>query len=457
MARIAAWMLDLAYLATIALASPLILWSALRHGKHREGFAEKLLGRVPRRDGNEPCVWLHAVSVGEVNLLATTIAELSRHRPNWRIVVSTTSKTGYDLARKKYADRTVFYAPLDFSWAVRGAVRRIRPTLLVLAELELWPNLIAAARESGARVAIINGRISDKSFRGYRRLRPLVARVLQRIDLVAAQDDETAERFLNLGASPQTVVVTGSLKFDGAPTNRRNPRTIELARLAGLGADEVVFLAGSTQAPEEQYALDMLARLVAEHSRLRLILVPRHRERFEEVAELVARSGFPWQRRSKLGDCDPPSEPGAIHAETTDGPPWRVLLIDAIGELGAWWGAATVGFVGGSFGDRGGQNMLEPAAYGVATCFGPNTWNFRDIVRRLIAVDGAVVVRDAVEFEAFVRRVLDDGQYARDLGERAQRLVLSQQGATQRTADQLQRLVEGPAATATPAADYVAA
>jgi 3-deoxy-D-manno-octulosonic-acid transferase len=432
MTRLAAWMLNVAYLALLALASPLILWSAFRHGKHREGFAAKLLGRVPRRSGRRPCVWLHAVSVGEVNLLATTIAELERHRPEWEIVVSATTKTGYDLAHKKYAGRAVFYCPLDFSWAVAEAMRRVRPTLLVLAELELWPNLIAAAKGQGARIAIINGRLSDNSFRGYRRLGWLVARVLRHVDLIAAQNAETADRFRELGARPESVHVTGSLKFDGAQTSRGNPRTVELRRLADVRDDDVVFLAGSTQAPEEHDALDIFRRLAPEHPRLRLILVPRHKERFDEVAALLARSGIRWQRRSEL-----PSSPA-------DRVP--VLLVDTIGELGAWWGVASIAFVGGSFGSRGGQNMLEPAAYGAATCFGPNTWNFRDIVAQLRAAEAAVVVRDAAELEAFVRRALNDLEWATALGSRAQSLVLAQQGATQRTVARLAALAPATAA-----------
>jgi 3-deoxy-D-manno-octulosonic-acid transferase len=280
MSRLFAWILNLAYAALLLVASPWILWSAFKHGKYREGFAEKFLGRVPRREGERPRAWLHAVSVGEVNLLATIIGELSARLPEWEIVISTTTKTGYDLACRKYPSRTVFYCPLDFSWAVGAAMRRLRPTLLVLAELELWPNLVAAANRRGVPVAIINGRLSDKSFRGYCRLRWLVARTLRRIDVIAAQNQETAERFLRLGARPEAVHATGSLKFDGAQTDRANPRTAELRELAGLIGEEIVLLVGSTQAPEEEYALSIFKRLEADHPKLRLIIVPRHTERF---------------------------------------------------------------------------------------------------------------------------------------------------------------------------------
>lgn len=436
MLRLAGWALNCLYAVLFAAASPWIIWSAVRHGKHREGFAAKFLGLAPRRQGDRPCVWLHAVSVGEVNLLATTIAELLTQRPDWEIVISTTTKTGYDLACKKYAKYSVFYCPLDFTWASSAALRRIRPTLLVLAELEVWPNLIAAAKRRGVGIAIINGRVSDKSFRGYRRIRSLIAPSLRRMDLIAAQNEEIAERFRQLGARPESVVASGSLKFDGAQTDRRNPRTLALQQLAGLDERHVVFLAGSTQEPEEQYALDILQRLAPRHPELKLIIVPRHPQRFDEVAALLDASGVSWLRRSQLASN---ASDDADHKPAA--PRWQALLVDTIGELGAWWGMASIGFVGGSFGSRGGQNMLEPAAYGVATCFGPNTWNFRDIVAQLLAADGARVVRSQDEFDAFVRQSLESPELAKQLGERAQRLVLSQQGATRRTVESLCELI----------------
>ncbi len=443
--RLIGWLLNVAYLALLIVAAPWILWSAFRHGKYREGFAEKFLGLVPRRQSDKPCIWLHAVSVGEVNLLATTIAELTKRLPTHKIVISTTTKTGYDLARRQYAAHTVFYCPLDFTWAAAAAMRRIKPEMLILAELELWPNLIAAAKRRGAKVAIINGRLSDNSFRGYRRLRPLVAYVLRQLDLIAAQNEETAERFRQLGACPETVVATGSLKFDGAQTNRRNPRTAELKSLADIANDDVILIAGSTQHPEERYALEIYKRLAPLYPNLRLILVPRHKERFEEVATLLKHSGLPFARRTELQTA---TSRDATHRR------WSALLIDVIGELNAWWGAAAIGFVGGSFGSRGGQNMLEPAAYGVATCFGENTWNFRDIVAQLLAANAAEVVRDEAELEAFIRRMLDHPEEAHALGARAQQLVLTQQGATARTTDHLLQLLplEQPALVTAPAA-----
>lgn len=444
-------LLDAVYLLGILLTLPWLVWQAATAGKYREGFAAKLLGRVPPRAGERPCVWLHAVSVGEVNLLAPLLAELERRHPEVECVVSTTTKAGYDLARRKYAPRAVFYCPLDFSWAVRTALGRVRPDVLLLAELELWPNLIRAARRQGARVAVVNGRLSERSFRGYRRLVPLWRRVLADVDLVAAQSEQHAERFRQLGSPPERVRATGSIKFDGARTDRGNPETRRLAAQAGFGRDEIVWLAGSTQAPEERIVLAAYARLRSEFPRLRLVLVPRHPERFDAVAKLLAAGDLPWRRRSELAPrehtggqgeespavpLDAQFRPPCIHGglrHSTLPPP--VLLVDAVGELGAWWGTAQVAFVGGSLGSRGGQNMIEPAAYGAAVSFGPNTRNFREVVAALVDRDAAVVVRDGAELEAFVRRCLTDPRYAADLGARARALVAEQLGATRRTVD----------------------
>ncbi len=258
-----AYLLDAFYVLALLLASPWLAWRSLRTGRYREGFGAKLLGLVPQRSGSRPCVWLHAVSVGEVNLLGTLLAELAGERPDWQCVVSTTTKTGYALARRLYPELTVFYCPLDFSWAVRRAIRRIRPTLLVLAELELWPNLVRIARDRGVRIAVINGRLSAHSFHGYRRIGWLIRPLLERISLIAAQNEEYAERFAALGARPGAVHITGSLKFDRAQSDRASPAVARLRALAGLTDDDIVFLAGSTQEPEEAIAIDVFQRLSA--------------------------------------------------------------------------------------------------------------------------------------------------------------------------------------------------
>lgn len=422
------YVLNLLYVLLLVAASPLLLHSAIRKKKYREGWGQKLLGTVPRRAGASSCIWFHAVSVGEINLLGPLLQRLRTQQPACECVISTTTKTGFDLANKKYNEHAVFYCPLDFSWAVRHAMKRIRPDLLVIAELEIWPNLIRAAKQSGAKVAVVNGRLSEKSFRGYHRLRWFFSATLKSIDVCAAQNQIYADRFRQLGIPRERVHVTGSLKFDGAETDRNNPATQSLARLLGIRADDRVFLAGSTQSPEEAMALHAFNRLKNRHSNLRLILVPRHPERFAETAELLELNGQPWQRRSRL-EID-----GAISEA-------RILLVDSIGELGAWWGLADVAFVGGSMGSRGGQNMIEPAAYGSAICFGPNTHNFRDVVAMMLQQQAAVVVESADSLYKFVARCLDSPDDALSLGKNSKTLVQQQLGAADRTIRLIQSLM----------------
>lgn len=421
------WILNLVYVALLLVVSPVLLYRRCVLGKYRDGWSEKFWGRLPQRDGSRPCLWLHAVSVGEVLQLRPLMKLLTAQRPGWDFVITTTTRTGLDVARKEFPQHTVCYCPLDFSWAVRQAIARLKPSAIVLVELELWPNLVLAANRLGIPLALVNGRVSEKSFRGYRRIRPLVARLLRGFDGLAVQNQEYADRLLSLGAPSERVKLTGSIKFDGVQADRSNAKTSELRQFFGLRSHEKIFIAGSTQDPEESFALDTWQTLRREFSELRLILVPRHKERFEEVASLVTSRGLTLQRRSDGGTSK--------SAHPTD-----VLLLDTLGELGACWGLADIAFVGGSLTQRGGQNMLEPAAYGTAVLFGPNTWNFRDIVEQLLARDAARVVRSAEELTATVRSLLRDPTEARGLGIRASAFVATQQGAAARTVELLLRL-----------------
>jgi 3-deoxy-D-manno-octulosonic-acid transferase len=306
----------------------------------------------------------------------------------------------------------------------------VRPNLIVLAEGELWPNFLLATKAAGVPVAVVNGRMSPRSTRRYQRLRWLVRPLFARLNLIAAQTEEYAANYRALGGLESRVHVTGSIKFDGVESNRLNPRTQELRRLLGIQPGNLVWIAGSTQAPEEEIALAIYQRLKEEHPRLRLILVPRQRDRFEEVASLLRRSDEPFLRRSELPSC----------LLTPDSCP--LILVDTIGELGALWGLADVAFVGGSLdGKRGGQNIIEPAAYGAAVVFGPHVWNFKDIAARLVDARAAVQVRDDAELEAVVRRLLNDVGERERLGNAASRFVAGQHGTTERTIDLLHALI----------------
>src|SRR3954454_11307616 len=199
--------LNFLYLALICLFAPLLIFRSFRSGKYREGWSEKVLGKAPWRIGDRPCVWFHAVSVGEVLLLRSMVGDLARRRPGWDVVISTTTPTGLAVARRTFPDLITFYAPLDFSWATRRAMGRIRPSVLALVELELWPNLIRAAKQSGAKVAIINARLSARSYRGYRSIKGPLGPTLRCIDVVAAQDADYARRFVELGVPEERVSI----------------------------------------------------------------------------------------------------------------------------------------------------------------------------------------------------------------------------------------------------------
>jgi 3-deoxy-D-manno-octulosonic-acid transferase len=425
--------LNLIYSAALVIFSPLLFYRWLRSGKYRDGWAEKLFGKAPLRIGDEPCLWFHAVSVGEVLLLRPLVREMARRRPNWEVVISTSTSTGLAVARRVYPDLVTFYAPLDFSWSTRRAIARIRPTVLALVELELWPNLIRAAKRSGAKVAIINARLSTRSYRGYRSLRRPLQPTLGRIDVVAAQNSEYARRFVDLGVPSHRISVTGSVKFDGLENDRNNVKTRELRRLLGLASTDLVFVAGSTMEGEEAAVLAAYNTARRQHRGLRMILVPRHAERFDEVALWLKQNKETVVKRSQLKSPAPRS---------AGGPP-PIILIDTIGELGAIWGLADVAFVGGSLrAGRGGQNMMEPAAYGASVMFGPHVANFRETVEQLLKHNGARQVADADDLTRGLLADLDDPEAAAARGAAGRDYVLAQHGATGRTLAELDRLVE---------------
>ena len=441
------WGLNLVYCGLLLLCSPVILFRAIWHGKYRQGWREKFLGRGEPRTSTNPAIWLHAVSVGEVLILRTLLPALREQLPGCEIWISTTTHTGHAVACEKYPDCRVMYFPFDFTWAVRAALDRVRPSLIVLVELELWPNFIREAAARSIPLVLINGRMSERSFRGYRRIRGLMGGLLRGFAAIAVQSEEYRRRLEELGAPVDRLVVTGSTKYDGLETDRRNARTLEIGAgfgLRGSGeqtptsvsfgprgpnyngvACETVFMAGSTQAPEESYAIDTYLTLRKRNPGLRLVLVPRHQERFGEVASLVESRGLPLLRRSDI-------KAGQVGSGASEGEP-PVLLVDTLGELGTAWGLADIAFVGGSLTQRGGQNMIEPAAFAAAVLFGPNTQNFRQVVELLLSEQAARVVRTPEELTQAVGEFLADPALARQLGETAQRLVQQQQGATSRT------------------------
>jgi 3-deoxy-D-manno-octulosonic-acid transferase len=423
--------LNLVYITLLIVLSPLLVYKSWKTGKYREGWSEKFFGLCPERVGRGPCLWLHAVSVGEVRLLKPLVNEVQKRRPDWDIVISSTTETGLSQARQLFPDLLTFYAPMDFTWATRRSLKRIRPTTLALIELELWPNLIRTAKDHGTKICLLNGRLSAKSQKGYSRVRRWIGPILSRMDLVAVQTEEYAQRFGTLGLPKPKLKVTGSIKYDNLETDRFNPATSKIRQLFSIRPDQLIWVAGSTMSGEEQVVLDVYEKLINQSDAPRLILVPRHPERFDEVARMVEERGLPLVRRSQLGTT-------AIPENLID----AVILVDTLGELSSVWGVADMAFVGGSLlPGRGGQNMMEPAAFGASVYFGSHTSNFKDTVSLLLDRNAASVVTSGENlFETICKDMQDKaGRIAR--GMRARELVMAQTGATMRTFNELERLM----------------
>ena len=416
-------------------ALPWILWRRFSNKRPVAAIRERFTGQVHVADcpKSHRRIWLHGVSVGEVQLIRTLVNELKNQvdRNNQLIdcVISSSTTTGLEVAAKHHEQGHVFPCPLDFSWAIKNTFKRVQPDILILAELEIWPNLLRIAKDYKIPVVVVNGRMSERSYLGYKRLGCIATSMIHRISLVLARSQEDSERFTDLGAP--LVETIGSLKFDGIHKNEHDAEIKHLRKITGIERDDLVFIAGSTQDPEESLAVETFLEQQKTHPCLKLILVPRHVERTGEIANWLNvrlqqpdASHVAWHTRSTLkSDTNQLSDKSFI------------LLVDVTGELAAWWGLATVAFVGGSLdGLRGGQNMLEPAAYGAAVCFGPYTRNFRTEASELLKAEAAVVVHDGTELMEFVAQCLNDPAHARKIGADAQKLIEKKQGGTTLTA-----------------------
>jgi 3-deoxy-D-manno-octulosonic-acid transferase len=408
---------------------PYWLFQMVRHGKYREGFAERL-GRVPARlqlpAAQERVIWVHAVSVGEV-LAVTGLVEELRRGARHRIVISTTTDTGQALARNRFGEANVLYFPMDFAFAIRPYLRALRPQMVVIAETEFWPNFIRLAHASGAKIAVVNARISDRSWPRYRRFRGLMRKLLADVDLFLAQTPEDGARLQDIGARPERVRISGNLKFDiPAPVP---PAIVENVRASiKASAAGPVLVCGSTVEGEEPLILKAFENVLVQHPQAVMILAPRHPERFPAVAALLQQMSIRFWPRS------------VWNGEPLNG---GVLLLDTIGELAALYALADIAFVGGSMVPRGGHNIIEPALHGVAIVVGNHTENFRDIVSLFQDRDALRIVGPA-ELPLMFLDLLANDEQRRVLGRRAAETLRSQIGATGRTASELQQLLAQP-------------
>lgn len=426
---------------------PYFIYNALRHGKYSGSFGQRM-GRLPDsiRGSARPTVWVHAVSVGEFNAARPLISRLAREMPGHRLVISTTTLTGQRLARAAFDH--VFFFPFDWGFAVRRALAHVRPEAVVILETELWPNFLRECKRRGVSTIIVNGRISPRSFARYRRVRPFISRVLSDVTLLLMQSDEDAERVRALGADERRVKVCGNLKYDIEVPPRAEPGPPE-----SRGARRLI-VAGSTAAGEESMIVEALRRVRSRPGLedARLIIAPRHPERFDEVAGLLSGTPFRYVRRSELAGADLSGAGGSGGIESLIGsllssPRGKpvpssapsdastdILLLDSIGELAEVYRYADVVFVGGSLVPRGGHNIIEPSAFARPVIVGPHTENFRGIVSDFRRADALVQLEEAgaASLSREIIRLLSDREMARSMGERARNILLENQGATAR-------------------------
>jgi 3-deoxy-D-manno-octulosonic-acid transferase len=420
MARAALGLYRAAMAIALPLAAPWLLAADRRRGKKRPPLAQRLGHHLPPLP--QGGVWVQAVSVGEVAVARLLLAELRRRHPEAPIVLSATTATGLSLATGQQQADVVVPFPLDLPGPVHRVLDAARPRLVVLVETELWPEMLAACGERGIPVAIVNARVSDRSFRGYRMLRPLLAPLLQPVTLALAQEQQDAERLATIGLPSGRIEVLGNLKFDVGPPKTAPQVVAEVRRLAG---ERSVVVAASTMEGEELAVLRALRR-VPGRERLLLLLAPRHPERAGVVLEMAAATGFSAERRTLLSAASPGCE---------------VLVLDTVGELAALFELAQVAFVGGSLVPTGGHNPIEPARFAVPVLTGPHIRNFAAVYKRFFDVGAARVVRNESDLASALGQWLSDPATARRTGEAGRRLLEANAGATARTVTALERFL----------------
>ena len=407
-------------LAVAVIASPWFVYQALRYKKYVGSFRQRM-GYLPvsfNMDADES-IWIHAVSVGEVLTARPLISDLKRRHPNLRMFLSTTTMAGQQLARRSVQDvDAVFYFPFDLGFVVRRTLNLVRPKLFIMMETEIWPNLLNECRRRGVKTAVVNGRLSPRSFSRYRMVRGFMRRVLDHVDRFLVQSEESARRFIDLGADPARVVVTGSLKFDSLDLSQARSRD-RVLRYFRVPSSRPVIIAGSTMKGEESAVLRAFRRVRAASPATLLVLAPRHPERFGEVEQLVRAEGWKTARRTDL----------AIDSE----PRVDVVVLDTIGELASVYQVGTVVFVGGSLVATGGHNVLEPAVFGKPIVFGPHMHNFAEIADAFVSNGAGVQLAGEQQLEEVLLSLMSDPVRRARLGAAARALVEANRGAKEKS------------------------
>jgi 3-deoxy-D-manno-octulosonic-acid transferase len=432
------FIIDFVYLLAALAITPTVVYRMVRFKRYRTGWANRF-GNIARKDpAINKCIWLHAVSLGEVNAARTLVKELENKFPAFEIVISTTTDTGYARATAVFGDNhKVFYFPFDFSFTMRRAFFGIQPTLCLLMELEVWPNFVLIADRLNTPVVVVNGRMTDRSFSRYKKIRPLAKEIFRKLALVLAQTNEYAQRFIEIGCPAQKVIITGSLKYDTAQISDKVEGANELAKQLNFNSNEKLWVAGATGPGEEQIILDVYKDLKEQFSDLRLAIVPRKPERFDEVAQLIRQNGFGLIRYSQIKNHV--TEKSSI--ENQESRIESVILGDTMGDLRKFYSLATIIFAGRSLVPMGGSDIIEAAALGKCTIFGPSVFNFQQTADDLLAAQGAISVKDKQDLLETMRKCLSDPDSTKKIARTGQTVIRKNQGATAKTIDHIAKFL----------------
>jgi 3-deoxy-D-manno-octulosonic-acid transferase len=446
------FIIDCVYLLAAFAITPTVVYRMVRYGRYRVGWSNRF-GKITRKDpALKKCIWLHAVSLGEVNAAKTLVEELENRFSDFEIVISTTTDTGFARATAVFgANYKVFYFPLDFSCIMRRAFHGIQPAVCLLMELEVWPNFVLIADQLHIPVVVVNGRMSDKSFSRYKKIKPFAKEIFRKLSLILAQTDEYAQRFTEIGCPLKKVFVTGSLKYDtaqitdkveGADTlaeqlfGKIENRKLKLVRRPSGGIKNPLWVAGATGNDEEQILLDVYKNLKQQEqfSDLRLAIIPRKPERFDEVAELIKQNGFDLIRYSDIKNEGQQSS--IVNRQSS-----IVILGDTMGDLRKFYSLATIIFAGRSLVPMGGSDIIEAAALGKCTIFGPSTYNFQQTADALLAAQGGIMVKDKLELLETMQKCLNEPDFTEKIARNGQNVIRKNQGATKKTIDHIEKFL----------------
>ena len=400
-----------------------LLWLGTKNPEYLKRWRERF-GYLPGVNISKPLIWLHAVSVGEVQAAKPLVEQLLKKYPDFQLLITTTTPTGAATVKQGFGERVLhYYFPYDLPFAVSRFLKKTEPRILIVMETEIWPNLYRQCRQSHIPVALINARLSERSSIGYRRFPGLTRRTLQQTALIAAQTGTDAERFLSLGASPDVVKITGNLKFDILQPHSISEKAQVLRRF--FSVNRTIWIAASTHEGEEKIIIDAFKEVLERDKNCLLIIAPRHPERFQAVAELCEKSGFNTVKHSEKENYT---------ANT------QVYILDALGELPAYYATSDISFVGGSLVPSGGHNMLEPASLGVPIICGGYLFNFVEVADLLKRESALLIVSNAREMADTVYKLLCDANLRHSMGERARKVVFENQGTINKVLRSLEEI-----------------